>query len=272
MTEPNCWDRYVQLSGQRVVRFHPAQSDPHPVPASAASDDGESSAHLYRSIIASTVPVTAHLSNAQFLKRINRKKRQLDSSDAVSSTAEESKDASTSVVSQSISSLASTSHCSLCETTIPTTQLDTHHTQTCHLMAAMEKEDNTQRPVIYAFSEKDTGYRMLQKHGWKHGDVLGNSETLQHPARSRLRAPIAPKIKRDQAGLGKAVKADDSLKVMKRVGDSFRAQIRDQVEAMAASKRGGVPAAVSVRTRSDILKEDKETRQKGIALLSYLNN
>ncbi|KAI8838480.1 hypothetical protein BJ741DRAFT_601192 [Chytriomyces cf. hyalinus JEL632] len=270
MTEPNIWDRYAQLSGQRAVRFHPAQSHPHPTATSATSDEGESSAHLYRSIIASTVPVTAH-TNAQFLKRINRKKRQLDSSNAVSPTAEETEDAST-TVSHSISSSASGSHCSLCETTIPTTQLDTHHTQTCHLMAAMEKEDNTQRPVIYAFSEKDTGYRMLQKHGWKHGDVLGNRETLQHPARSKLRAPIAPKIKRDQAGLGKAVKADSSLKVMKRVGDSFRAQIRDQVEAMAASKRGAGSAAVSVRTRSDILKEDKETRQKGIALLSYLNN
>ncbi|KAJ3227543.1 hypothetical protein HDU81_006688 [Chytriomyces hyalinus] len=268
MTEANSWDKYAQLSGQRVVRFHPAQSHAQPTTASATPDEGESSAHLYRSIIASTVPVTAH-ANAQFLKRIHKKQRKLSSSDEVSSNAEGSIDTSTSI-SQSISSSAFTSHCSLCDTTIPSTQLDTHHTQTCHLMAAMEKEDNTQRPVIYAFSEQDTGYRMLQKHGWKHGDVLGNSETLHHPARSRLRAPIAPRIKRDQAGLGKAVKAADSLKVMKRVGDSFRAQIRDQVEAMAASKRGEV--SVSVRTRSDILKEDKEARQKGIALLSYLNN
>ncbi|KAJ3087487.1 G patch domain and ankyrin repeat-containing protein 1 [Quaeritorhiza haematococci] len=76
-----------------------------------------------------------------------------------------------------------------------------HRSSMPHLLAKIEKErqeeDGTgsKGPTVYAFNEKNVGYRLLQSHGWQHGQGLGaDNQGRTYPIPTRLKA--------DRLGIG----------------------------------------------------------------------
>ncbi|KAJ3074470.1 hypothetical protein HDU98_011153 [Podochytrium sp. JEL0797] len=256
------WKKFAALTGDRPVEFERSSSglssiktnEPRP------SDPSPSSASLYREIIEADVAITEH-SNAQFLARIHKTKRRTQAK-TISAHKRLRGDTDELPAVELV-------ECEMCKMEIPAAEVDNHRTTTCHLLARGEIEGRGEQPMIYAFSEKDVGYRMLKKQGWAHGGVLGaGDETV---GRS-LQTPIAPKIKRDKGGLGTVAKKNSSAGLT-RVGDSFRKPVVDQIESLEKHKklyREG--NGVVKKSHQQIVKDASKERAKGIALLAYLND
>ncbi|KAI8609676.1 hypothetical protein BC830DRAFT_813824 [Chytriomyces sp. MP71] len=257
------WHRYSELSGdKRPLRFLPSsQLSQGREPIEPEDDEAESSASLYRQLLATPIPTPAD-ANPSVAKRLPR-------------------DLKSSVQSASVSSAAvvdsATTRCAVCQSRVPTHLLSTHETSTAHLHARLEAErdDSPQPPpTLYAFNETHVGYRMLQQQGWRHGETLGTQEKVEAGMVAtgswKLRTPVAPRIKRDVAGLG--VRVERGKGVMLRVGDTFKKSVAEQVDALdGMRRRRGREEKHERRTRREIAREAKETRKKGIAVLKYLN-
>ncbi|KAJ3071997.1 G patch domain and ankyrin repeat-containing protein 1 [Rhizoclosmatium hyalinum] len=254
--EPNQWRKYTFLSGDdKVVRFEASsRTDSESVKARAQEVSECSSASIYRQIITSDIPIQQH-SNPQFVKRIKRIRKTMIQSRSSQSKGDESGNDD-----------EATLNCELCKTSVPASKLEVHQSQTCHLLSRLEVEGLGVQPMIYAFSEKDRGYQMLKKQGWKHGDALGVDESMG------LKLPVAPQIKRDKVGIG-ASKATSASSVMKRVGDTFRKPVSLQLAAIELQKKvQGEGTGVVKRRRAEILQDAQKSREKGLALLAYLND
>ncbi|KAI9343937.1 hypothetical protein BDR26DRAFT_894004 [Obelidium mucronatum] len=248
MAQKDQWQKYSILSGDtRLVRFQPPSAEQIEIPKQV--DNDKPSASIYREIIASNVAMVQH-SNPQFVKRIERKRKRIISSDTKTDT----KDGDFFI-------------CEVCKTRVKVALADSHKSTTCHLFSQLETEGTGSQPAIYAFSERDVGYRMLQKQGWVHGEVLGHGQ--DDDLSRRLKFPVAPRIKLDQSGLGST--KNEPLRL--RVGDSFRKTTLDQLEGIGLRQQQRRKSTSDVKkSHKELLRDAKKEREKGLALLSYLNN
>ncbi|KAI8848160.1 hypothetical protein BC829DRAFT_394565 [Chytridium lagenaria] len=142
-----------------------------------------------------------------------------------------------------------------------------HETGLSHLLAKAETGGKVPTVVKYAMSEKDVGYRLLQKQGWQHGTALGkeDSETVLETSSAGIAGrarhfPIAATIKQDRLGLG----VNKKRKV--RVGD------REAVDGVHPERKVGR----RVETSTPLTKKQRETAerreaQKRRSLLAYMN-
>ncbi|KAJ3002768.1 UNVERIFIED_CONTAM: hypothetical protein HDU68_006027, partial [Siphonaria sp. JEL0065] len=149
-----------------------------------------------------------------------------------------------------------TVECKLCKTQVVASKMLTHRAQTCHLLAQMEIEGKGNQPIIYAFSEKDVGYRMLQQQGWSHGEALG----VLDDANTGLKVPVAPKIKSDKAGLG-SVKST-GIGILKRVGDTFRKTPADQLDAIKKRQKKRDKSGSIRKSHKELLRDVEQERKK----------
>ncbi|KAJ3131311.1 hypothetical protein HK100_006523 [Physocladia obscura] len=261
------WRRYTQLSGDtKVVRFRQevsisSQNDV----ADAADNHGESSASIYRSIL-SNAQSEPHSESTESLA-LAKQFQQTEKTDRKQLT----QSIETKILERHNKN--TTSHGIFCETcNITVNNLTSHFTQTSHLLASLQQTEHaTEKPIIYAFSELDLGYKMLQRQGWRHGDSIG----VDPEAGKKL--PVAPKIKRDTAGLGGGESAKKSIRNLRRVGDSFRKPIAEQIQALEEAKltkrirhreEGNIARQ---RSRKEIITDANRARKKGLAVLAYLN-
>ncbi|KAJ3205681.1 hypothetical protein HDU82_005042, partial [Entophlyctis luteolus] len=261
----SAWNAYAQLTGRTPVDFRPATAvDEKP---RDCADDQESSASFYRSLVREAAqseaslppkpkPQTAESSSTG--GDLQGKSCDIDGNDEPDSD-------------------DGALLCTICETVILAHEAQTHDTLTTHVHAALEKSGaaKMRAPTVYAFSERDAAYRMLRAAGWTHGSGLGRGgdggggDTGGNDG-GRTTA-VRQYIKTGREGIG--ARGGSAGAGRRRVGDTFRKSVEEQLRAEAELQRarrraGRAGSPQRQRTRAQINADERRQRRRGQAVLA----
>ncbi|KAJ3213515.1 G patch domain and ankyrin repeat-containing protein 1 [Dinochytrium kinnereticum] len=161
--------------------------------------------------------------------------------------------------------------CEICGKNVEGVERAMHETGMNHLLAKAEAEGKPPQPVIkYSMSEKNVGYRLLQRQGWEHGKPLGPEDESINLTSSKRHFPILATLKQDRQGLG--VASDDKRTKRVKVGDKEAADgVNPYVKAARMQKSAGGGDEGKAKTKKQREDEQRMEAQRRRALLAYMN-